>query len=107
MVSDVYADDGRAAANASKHGVLFVILIDAEPDSLLRVAAQLQLGNVPPSSGALTRRPDGRLVMSFEIEGLADFTVDSIRRKLLQITAVHSADVCRVERHAGAARPSA
>lgn len=107
MVADVYAGDNAVPGRHSGDTVLFVVVADADADVLMRVAAQLQLGNTAPSNGALARRADGAIVMSFEVEGLPEPTVDYIRRKLLQMTAVHTVDVRTVKRDSGGIPPAA
>ncbi len=100
MVADVYAGDNATPGRLSATTALFVVVADPDADVLLKVAAQLQLGNIAPAGGALAKRADGVLVMSFEIEGLTEATVDFIRRKLLQLTAVHTVEAHSVERRA-------
>jgi hypothetical protein len=104
VVADVYAGDTDTPSALSEDTVLFVVVADADADVLLRVATQLRLGNVAPSGGALATRADGAVVMSFEIVGLADTTVDYIRRKIIQITTVHTVDVISVERRSSVAQ---
>lgn len=46
-------------------------------------------------------RDDGLVVMTFEISGLSEATVDFIRRKLLQLTTIHSVDALAVRHSLG------
>lgn len=101
VVADVYAGDNAVPRGSSGTSVLFLVIADHEPDALLRVATQLRIGNVLPSSGTLAMRDDGLVVMTFEISGLSEATVDFIRRKLLQLTTIHSVDALAVRHSLG------
>ncbi len=92
-VADVYAGDNATPGALSLQTVQFKIVADADADVLLRVAAQLRLGNIAPSAGVLTTNPDKTIVMSFEIAGLTAATADSICRKLDQLSTIRQVEV--------------
>lgn len=91
--ADVYADDNATPGELSQQTVQFRIVADADADVLLRVAAQLCLGNIAPSAGLLRTNPDKTIVMRFEIAGLTAATVDSICRKLDQLSTIRQVAV--------------
>ena len=93
MVADVYSSDNAVPDGLSNETVQFLVVADADADVLLRVAAQLRLGNVAPRAGAMTTVDDGIVVMIFVVSGLAASTVESIRRKLLQISTIREVEV--------------
>lgn len=91
-VADVYPGDVATPGSQPTGGVLFTVLTDGEPDALLRVTTQLRLGNVMPRSGSFATSPDGSVSMRFEVQGLSAASAELIRRKLLQVTSVYSAE---------------
>ena len=93
MVADVYSSDNAVPRSLSSQTVQFRIVADADADVLLRVAAHLRLGNVAPSAGVLATLDNNTVTMSFVIAGLSSSTVDSIRRKLEQISTVQQVEV--------------
>lgn len=91
-VADVYPGDVATPGSQPTGGVLFSVLTDGEPDALLRVTTQLRLGNVMPRSGSFAANADGSVSMRFEVHGLSAATAELIRRKLLQVSSVYSAE---------------
>ena len=91
-MADVYANDDDKPPNTDPGATLLVVIADADPDALVRVAAVARLGNVSPTAGSFITRDDGTIVISLEIHGLPAATVEFLRRKLEQISTVHRAE---------------
>ena len=91
-MADVYANDDDKPFSADPSATLLVVIADADPDALARVAAVARLGNVSPTAGSFVTRDDGTIVISLEMHGLPAATVEFLRRKLEQISTVHCAE---------------
>jgi hypothetical protein len=62
------------------------MVADAQPDVLLRIAAQLNFLNVPPQRFSLSLQADDTVVIEIVTKDTSDYLVDLIVRKLAQLT---------------------
>lgn len=96
MSRDVYAGDndltGRSTSSDRTSTVRIAVRADADPDVLLRVAAQLNLFNRAPASFTLRCPHDEEVIMDITIANCPDLLVDMVCRKLAQLTCVHSVE---------------
>jgi hypothetical protein len=91
-MADVYAADdalrdGRTDASLA-NAVEFLVSAAADPDVLGRIANQFNFANSAPWQFSMERIADGSLSFRIEMRGIAPGRVESIRRKLLQLTCV-------------------
>jgi hypothetical protein len=93
-MSDVYAGDDdlqcppQSAAIAQRFH--YVVIADADPDVLLKVASQFLLTNALPQRLLLTRPTSRQVTVEVELIRVSPVVADAIRRKLLQMTCAQS-----------------
>jgi len=100
-MADVYANDDDSPPSDSTTSVLFIVIADAEPDALARVASIARLGNIAPAAGSFVTRSDGTIMISMELHGLPRATIEYLRRKLEQLSTVHRADAHCISTNGG------
>jgi hypothetical protein len=92
--NDVYAGDHdignkrRGLPLTEAYG--FEIIADADPDTLIRFAAQFVLSNKLPDRFDFSRIADGRVKATVELSGITDTLAESIRRKLEQLSCTET-----------------
>ena len=108
-MSDVYSGDDDLASGEAPPTLLgaytYLVLAEAAPDALQRVAGKLLLANLAPQRLVMTRGADDTLQIEAELRGIAHGVADSIRGQLHRLTCVLEVTMRR-ERLAGA-RPAA
>ena len=91
MTADVYAGDDVLSAGNDRPGsaerFAIRLVADADPDVLLRVAAQLNVLNDAPRRFAFERQPDDTVTITISVVCSAR-AVDLVVRKLAQLTSV-------------------
>lgn len=93
MTADVYAgdDDQRHRRPGESSFTPYILRIRAEraPDTLLRIAMQLNLLNCLPLRLSLENSGRNEVVVEAHISGCADAAVDLVCRKLDRLTCAH------------------
>lgn len=72
--------------------VVFVIMADADPDVLYRVAGLLRLGNVAPTRTVLRTCAAGVVDIRVELRAFPAVAIEVVRRKLYQLSTVRRAE---------------
>ena len=92
MTADVYAADDDLLPNvgSSVSSARFVVKVvaDADPDVLLRIAAQLNLLNNAPQRFNFERLSDDTVNVEIVVAGCSTRAIELICRKLQQLTSV-------------------
>lgn len=93
MTADVYRgdDDLHGGGTARTPATLAIIRVraDADPDMLLRIAAQLNLLNRTPLRFSLQQDADGLLLIEAHIPGCSETSLDLVSRKIDRLTGVY------------------
>src|SRR6266481_417117 len=85
---NLLADEQRVATSNSRF--LFTIEADADPTTLLRIVSQLMLSNRVPRRVAMAHTSEDFICVEAELRDISEATVESIRRKLLQLQCIES-----------------
>jgi hypothetical protein len=93
MVRDVYAGDDALPAHAPQRTAHYLIVADADPNVVARVAQQLAFANVSPSEFHMSVDADGVARIHATLVDVAAETCEFIRRKLDQLSTVREVAV--------------
>jgi acetolactate synthase regulatory subunit len=92
MTADVYAADddllSEVDTRVSTEQFVLEVIADADPDVLLRIAAQLNLLNNAPRRFNFERSTDDTVKVGIVVAGCSERAIELVCRKLEQLTSV-------------------